>query len=584
MGNPDFLVRRLTMVKVHTYPLLLCFICILAGASNSSASVPLSISYQGQLLDSSANPITTSADLTFTLWDSAVNGNQIGGPENNWSDTDTLTPDANGFYSTEIGDDPDNPVPNDVWPTPELWLQISVNNTVMSPRTRLLSVPYAFHSATADSSQTAQTAQSISGSSLSSPGDSVQLADNVTLEVDDDGNIRFVINGQEYRLVEKEWSWDHPDELSDNISPDGSWADFPVVAMNSNGEAIITWNQFDGLANQIYKSEYFNGIWTHPTSLSDNISPDGSHAYYPVVAMNSNGEAIITWNQSDGANDQIFKSEYRNGTWTHPKNLSDYISPDVTGAFLPQVAMNENGDAIITWRQYDGTTFQIFKSEYHSGSWTHPANLSDNISPDGFAADLPQVALNDNGEAIITWNQSDGANDQIFKSEYRNGTWTHPKSVSENISPGGFDTFYPQVAMNINGEAIITWYQSDGLSNQIFKSEYRNGSWIHPTSLTDNISLDGSALEPQVGINDTGEVLITWYQSDGENDEIFKSEYRNGTWTHPTDLSENISPDGQDAGFPQIALSNNGSAIIVWWQYDDINRQIFMSHYKFAFP
>ena len=135
-------------------------------------------------------------------------------------------------------------------------------------------------------------------------------------------------------------------------------------------------------------------------------------------------------------------------TWTHPSSLSDNISPDGQNADYPQVAMDDNGNAIIVWRQFDGSNFQIFKSEYRSGSWTHPASLSDNISPDGQDASIPQVAMDDNGNAVIVWSQSDGSNYQIFKSEYRSGTWTHPSSLTDNISPDGQDASSPRVAMD----------------------------------------------------------------------------------------------------------------------------------------
>jgi microcompartment protein CcmK/EutM len=246
--------------------------------------------------------------------------------------------------------------------------------------------------------------------------------------------------------------------------------------MDNNGNAIITWEQSDGSKNQIFKSEYRGSVWTHPSSLSDNISPDGQHAENSQVAMDNNGNAIIIWYQSDGSVDQIFKSEYRGGVWTHPSSLSDNISPDGQNADYSQVAMDNNGNAIIVWKQNDGSDDQIFKSEYRGGVWTHPSSLSDNISPDGQEAWHPQVAMDNNGNAIITWHQYiDGGIYQVFKSEYRGGVWTHPSSLSDNISPDGQGAVHTQVAMDNNGNAIITWYQSDGSKYQIFKSEYRWG-------------------------------------------------------------------------------------------------------------
>jgi hypothetical protein len=189
--------------------------------------------------------------------------------------------------------------------------------------------------------------------------------------------------------------------------------------MDNNGNAIIVWNQSDGSSNQVFMSEYRGDAWTHPADLFDNISPDGQSTDMPQVAMDDNGNAIVVWIESDGAINQLFMSEYRGGTWTDPVDLSDNISPDGQSATSPQVAMDNHGNAIIVWNQSDGSSNQVFMSEYRGGAWTHPADLSDNISPDGQSTDIPQVAMDDNGNAIVVWRQLDGINQQIFMSECR---------------------------------------------------------------------------------------------------------------------------------------------------------------------
>lgn len=378
--------------------------------------------------------------------------------------------------------------------------------------------------------------------------------------------------------------WSHPASLSDNISPDNQNAYNPRVAMDSSGNAIVAWLQYSGANWQIFKSEYRNGVWTHPSSVTDNISPDGQDAWSPRAAIDDNGNAIIVWRQSDGSKYQIFKSEYRSGAWTYPSGLSDNISPDNQHAYNPRVAMDNNGNAMITWYQSDGSSNQIFKSEYRSGAWTHPSSLADNISPDGQNAWDPQVAMDNNNNAIITWWQYSGSNFKIYKSEYRSGTWTHPSGLTDNISPGNQDAVTPQVAMDSGGNALITWHQSDGTYSRIYKSEYRSSVWTHPWGGSDNISPDGqNAFSPQAVMNDNGNALIIWRQSDGSASQIFKSEYRSGSWTHPLSLSDHISPSGQNADYPQAAMSGNDAAVIAWQQYDGEATpvwQIFKSEYR----
>ncbi len=388
------------------------------------------------------------------------------------------------------------------------------------------------------------------------------------------------VETQIYKAEYRGGSWTTPASLADIVSIDGHTSVSPMVAMDNNGNAIIVWSQYDGSFYQVFKAEYRSGSWTFPASISDNISPDGTHTGNPQVAMSDDGTAVITWLQPDGSNQQVYRSTYDGSTWTNPANLADNISPDGQDASYAKVAMDASGNAIIIWEQSDGSATQIFKSEYRSGAWTDPSSLTDNISPDGQLAGQPEVAMDNNGNAIITWTQYNGSNYLIYKSEYRSAAWANPL-ITDYISPDGQNAVYPEVAMDDNGNAIITWQQYDGTNTQIFKSEYRSGSWTNPSSLTDHISIAGqNTTIPQVAMDDNGNAIITWPQSDGTTLQIFKSEYRSGAWTNPSALTDNISPDGQDTHDVQVAMSDHGTALITWDQSDATSIQTFMSIYK----
>ena len=344
---------------------------------------------------------------------------------------------------------------------------------------------------------------------------------------------------------------------------------------------MIIWTQSDGEKKQIYYS-YFNGvIWDHPTSLSDNISLNGQVTYSSQVALNSEGKIVITWTQFDGAKNQIFYSYFNGVSWVHPSNLSDNISPDGQDAFYPQVAMNSDGKIVISWTQSDGAKNQIFYSYFNGTSWVHPTNLSDNITPDGQDAYHSQVAMNNEGKMVITWTQHDGAKGQIFYSYFNGVSWVHPASLSDNISPDGQHALSSRVVMNSAGKMVITWMQLDGSRYQIFYSYFNGVSWVHPSSISDNISPDGTfAFAPQVAMNSEGKIVITWEQSDGANGQIFYSYFNGVSWVHPTSLSDNISPDGQPANNPQVAMNNDGKMIISWPQFDGTKNQVYYSYFN----
>jgi len=77
-------------------------------------------------------------------------------------------------------------------------------------------------------------------------------------------------------------------------------------------------------------------------------------------------------------------------------------------------------------------------------------------------------------------------------------------------------------------------------------------------------------------MDNSGNAIVTWIQSDGTNSQVFKSRYRNGAWVHPTGIADNISPDGEDAVNARLTC-NNGLAVIVWTEPIDYYKLIFMA-------
>ena len=130
---------------------------------------------------------------------------------------------------------------------------------------------------------------------------------------------------------------------------------------------MVAWRQFDSSGNrQIYKAELGGGGWNVPAGLDDHLSIAGADAYDPQVALNEAGDAVVVWGQVDGGgNDQIYKAELHGGSWSSPAGLTDHLSVAGTGAHDPQVALNAAGNAVVVWQQDNGAGFfQIYKAEY----------------------------------------------------------------------------------------------------------------------------------------------------------------------------------------------------------------------------
>lgn len=128
-----------------SFSLLACFVCLTMAAIAWSAAAPSKLSYQAVLLNSGGQPVTTSVNVVFTIYDAAAGGNVM------WTETRNVTPDALGRVNVMLGDN--TPVADPVFNGPDRWLGIQVGvDPEMFPRTQFAASPYSRRVSTVDGS------------------------------------------------------------------------------------------------------------------------------------------------------------------------------------------------------------------------------------------------------------------------------------------------------------------------------------------------------------------------------------------------------------------------------------------------
>jgi hypothetical protein len=122
--------------KKMIVPIFILFVLFIS-ASLSFAAIPMIIGYEGRLTDSGGTAVTTPTQFTFQIWDVSAEGS---GTDVKSSSTQTISPDANGVFSTVIS------VPDsNVFNGNDRWLGVTVGtDTEMIPRIRIASAPYAY--------------------------------------------------------------------------------------------------------------------------------------------------------------------------------------------------------------------------------------------------------------------------------------------------------------------------------------------------------------------------------------------------------------------------------------------------------
>jgi hypothetical protein len=144
----------------NSFRIVLFILGVFPLMSTLAFGLPGLVNYKGLLTDPSGGPVAGPVDVTFTLWDAETGGNQLGA---GFSDTDSVTPNADGIYDTLIGDDGGPLIPGTVFKNDSVWLNVNVGGEDLAPCTRLTPVGTALHAGSADTATMAGDADTVDG-------------------------------------------------------------------------------------------------------------------------------------------------------------------------------------------------------------------------------------------------------------------------------------------------------------------------------------------------------------------------------------------------------------------------------------
>jgi hypothetical protein len=314
-----------------------------------------------------------------------------------------------------------------------------------------------------------------------------------------------------------------------------------------------------------------------------NVSPVGQNAIDPQVAVDANGNAVFAWTRRDAA----FRGfRYRVQTRTRTRVGSEWILspirsfPESTRAPNLDIAVDPDGDAVLTWESFDGTGCggspgcsriqAAFRPS--AGEFSGPSA----ISPAGKNAVSPQVAIDGRARAVFTWVLNDGSDPTIFGGCcWRVQARAIQPGINvgrpdQELSPAGMNASEPQVAVDANGNAVFAWriFRSAGgeCCWQVHTNAWpRNGSSSAPEPLS---VFFGNAGEPQVAVaSTTGGAAFVWRRLTFPSTCCWQVQFLDRTIS--PERRSSISPGGQNAFEPRVAVSGFGNGSVFAWRRFD---------------
>jgi hypothetical protein len=369
-------------------------------------------------------------------------------------------------------------------------------------------------------------------------------------------------------------------------SGDAGSASPPRIAINQVGQAMAVWEESDVSSSRIWSSQYVAGWRTPQRLLPPSVNGGTTSLADPAVAVDGLANAMAVWALSRSPV-SLVANRSNQDQWSLGEIIAGSAQGPV-GQF-PQIAMDRFGNAHAIWMQFtpvpgQPTSPRIWTKRYAAGQgWGVPTKLVDM----GLRATNPQIGVDSLGNALAVWEQLSGSRTIILSSRYAAETqrWEDRTfDVVSNVDNALGNSFAVQITVGKSGNALAVWSQANGTRTNIWANRYlaQTHRWLQARMISTADGNQRSAGGPQVAIDASGNALAVWLQERGQGAtsrlNIWANRYdaRTDQWG-TAELIE--KDDSGSALHPQIAVDQRGNALAVWRQPIGTRENIWSNRY-----
>jgi hypothetical protein len=311
-----------------------------------------------------------------------------------------------------------------------------------------------------------------------------------------------------------------------------SYQRYPSIAMEPDGDFVVAWesNLQDGYGYGVVARRFASTGAPSTAEILINTFTVGQQ-HDARVALDGAGDFVVVW-QSDG------QDGYVGSIWGRRFNAAGAAQgpefPVNSTVFGEQrnaaIGAESNGDFVVVWQSgasQDGSDFGIFGQRFtSSGSHVGAEFLVNDKTEDGQR--YPEVAVDGDGDFVVTWASSDGQDYDIYGRRFdSSGVPQGPHFLVNTTFTGSQEE--SRVAMDAKGDFIVVW--GDQGSGDVFARSVTASGLTQLVAPVVNTFTAGIQAEPAVGVDTAGDFVVAWssYLQDGSLLGVFGRRFDVGT-------------------------------------------------------
>lgn len=271
--------------------------------------------------------------------------------------------------------------------------------------------------------------------------------------------------------------------------------------------------------------------WSEPdTVLAGVASPFlGEDPVSPVLAAatDSTGVVHLVWSDSNNGHPDIFYSHQQGGSWTLPANISN----ETESSMFPSIAIGNDQAIHCAWTALgEDTTSVLYTYTTSPQDWASPIEISDSVLISAF----PVLALDSQRNLHAMWNEiiiGQPFDKQLLAYKVRdvNAVWSQ-KLETPRVH-ADTSAFRPVISIDQNDILHCLWYDGPQAPNRIVNySQHKGGGWTSTEQLA--IGTISDDLPLSLSMRDDNILFGMWYNF-LERISYYSVKVENQVWDNP---------------------------------------------------
>ena len=367
--------------------------------------------------------------------------------------------------------------------------------------------------------------------------------------------------------------------VNDDAGTEIQWA--PTVGVASNGSFIVTWEdqRYDPEID-IYAQRY-NASGTRIGSNFQVNDVGTASQNSPVVAIDRNGNFIITWTDYRDGNYDIYCRRY--DASGNPLGVSFRVNDDagIQNQTGPVIVTTPNSDFWIAWSDARNIHTDVYAQHYNSSGLPIGSNFLIN---DDFASSQQRVSMNaidGQGNFYVIWEDERNGNTDVYAQRFDSIGNLISNNIRVNDDVGSAYQFYSSIGADFTGNFLTAWTDGRNSSYDIYCQKFdANGNRINNNLMVNDDDTNAHQWYPWVGMDSIGNGVIVWMDMRDDNAyDIFGQRYDSNGNPIGTNFKVNDVVPGNQV-YSSVAQNNGGDFVVTWMDSRDDNFNIYAQRYN----